>query len=479
MSSNSDDRKRPALQSGVNNKKPKTGFVLRKLSGSSRQFTRYNDEVHNSIDLCPVMKVLFDTKQFQRLRSIKQLGTSFFVYANANHTRFEHSVGVAYLAERMCSRIQRYQHSTLETTDKVVLCVTLAGLLHDIGHGPFSHVYEEFRGELAKDIENDSSMSKAYEKFPPVPDKWSHENSSLAMVDAALESLGLAIDMDKDNLDKPLKQIGDGIDARSMRVFKGYTSIRKESAPDDDILTSRDWIFIKECIYGKPIPEVKEKLGIDERIGRLKPKQEWLYDVVANRHNGIDVDKVDYFARDERRSLGEAGNIKIPIIDEARVALATCPNKDCKKCTQGGQHYMICYPKKCVEGVMDFYRNRYKMHTTVYQHKTTTAGACMVVDILKKADLHYLIPAGDQRLPISRAIMNNEAFCRLKDTIIESIAESTSEELRPARELAERFLVRDLYSKFIIASIHLYQVFRSCMLCSYFLPCQSLPERES
>ena len=96
---------------------------------------------------------------------------------------------------------------------------------------------------------------------------------------------------------------------------------------------------------------------------------------------------------------------------------------------------------------MEFYRNRFVMHDTVYQHKTSGAAKCMVVDILKLADPFYRIVLGDQKLPMSRALVNPEAYCRLKDTIIEIIAESTSEELKPARELAQRFLARDLYSK--------------------------------
>jgi deoxynucleoside triphosphate triphosphohydrolase SAMHD1 len=60
------------------------------------------------------------------------------------------------------------------------------------------------------------------------------------------------------------------------------------------ILTSRDFIFIKECILGGPLP------GEKEFIGRPDRSQEWLYDIVSNRRSGLDVDKLDYFARDER-----------------------------------------------------------------------------------------------------------------------------------------------------------------------------------
>jgi hypothetical protein len=253
-------------------------------------------------------------------------------------------------------------------------------------------------------MKKDAALMKHYdENFPSVPKNWSHEHSSLLMIDAALESLGLQIDMD--NLDRPLKQIGDGIDAYSMRVFKHDG--RSDYSGDDNVLTSRDFIFIKECI----------------------------------------VDKMDYFARDERRSLAGAGKINLQILYNALVAKASCSRLDCKKCSAGGKHFMICYPKKCVEEVMNFFRFRFKMHGTVYQHKTSSAAAAMVVDILMKADPYHVIIAGGEQHSISSAVINQEAFLTLKDTIIEDIYNSTSRNLQPARDLTKRFLARDLYSK--------------------------------
>ena len=216
------------------------------------------------------------------------------MYNNANHTRFEHSLGVAYLAQKMSSRIKERQPK-LNTTEKDVLCVTLAGLLHDIGHGPFSHIYEMFRLDLAQHIENDPTLESKYAQLPQVPKKWRHESASLDLIDAALKSLGLAIDLD--NLDEPLQQIGDGVDRLSMRVFAhlGNSNSSPSVGASDykDILTSRDFVLIKEMIWGGPIPDIKEKFGKSELIGRKEPEKQWLYDVVTNRFSGLDVDKVD------------------------------------------------------------------------------------------------------------------------------------------------------------------------------------------
>ncbi len=448
-----DDRKRPALFDSMPpaakliRTRSDSNFKLENLveSGSdgNTMYIRCNDEVHRSIDFCPLAKKIMDTWPVQRLRDLKQLGTSVLVYPCANHTRFDHSLGVAHLAQEMCRRLSD-RHPEFKITRKDELCVSLAGLLHDTGHGIFSHLYEEFRDEINNEVKRDPAKREVYRKFPDVETDWSHERSSLMMVDEVLRSLGLCIDMRKENLDKPLMQIGDGVAAESIRCYWDH------SDGEDQILTNRDLIFIKECIYGEPIPEVVELFNINERIGRTDPKLEWLYDIVSNRHNGIDVDKLDYYARDSRRALNESGNVDISIINEAWVALADCSQIDCRQCQRKQYHYQICYPKKCVSRVIQFFKNRIALHEAIYQHKTTCAGGCMVTDILKLADPFFLIPTEDPNicLPISRAFSNPRAFERLRDSIIDEIANSSAPELQPARDLATRYKRRQLYSTY-------------------------------
>jgi HD superfamily phosphohydrolase len=133
----------------------------------------------------------------------------------------------------------------LGATPKDVLCVKLAGLLHDIGHGPFSHLYESFRfNHLPKYLEENPHLKKEYNdcEYQKIPSNWAHEDSSLLLIDAALEELGLQIDLN--NLDKPLRQIGNGIDANSMRAFKPLR-VMNPNEIQETILTSRDFVFIK------------------------------------------------------------------------------------------------------------------------------------------------------------------------------------------------------------------------------------------
>lgn len=93
------------------------------------------DSVHDYIEVEDVALALLDTPPVQRLRHIKQLGTVTLVYPSANHTRFEHSLGVYHLAD------QALGHLGIE--GQQAERVRAAALLHDVGHGPYSHNVED------------------------------------------------------------------------------------------------------------------------------------------------------------------------------------------------------------------------------------------------------------------------------------------------------------------------------------------------
>ncbi len=98
-----------------------------------------NDPIHGFIGVTETEEKIINSLPYQRLRRIKQLSGGHFVYPTAEHTRFGHCIGVMYLAGLSGRRLL----NRLGLGDKKLQEVRIAGLLHDIGHGPFSHVFEE------------------------------------------------------------------------------------------------------------------------------------------------------------------------------------------------------------------------------------------------------------------------------------------------------------------------------------------------
>jgi deoxynucleoside triphosphate triphosphohydrolase SAMHD1 len=225
-------------------------------------------------------------------------------------------------------------------TAKDVLCVKLAGLLHDVGHGPFSHVYEQFQDYLG-DQRWPPSESSAEERYSDtvhpseIPYK-GHESVSLLMLKSIFErSLGLRLNWD--DLDAPLlvlpgaaaysssstaaagavgpgggfgrsvaHQMDDDDDdedhnldfSAPIKVDPVPASGKKVGYDDEEVLTTRDVLFIMECIWGKPIDEYEAMFGPGFH-GR-PPHKEWMYDVVCNRHSGLDVGTWGWCAEQHR-----------------------------------------------------------------------------------------------------------------------------------------------------------------------------------
>jgi HD superfamily phosphohydrolase len=142
------------------------------------------DPIHGYIDISEFTSII-DTPEFQRLRNIKQLGACNYVFPSALGTRFEHSIGVYYLTDRMLKAIYKNSSHLLSMdyydtpSINYQSLIRLAALIHDLGHGPFSHLWDdlckkngnheehEFRG-----IEIFKYMNKKYDL------KYTHDDIS-------------------------------------------------------------------------------------------------------------------------------------------------------------------------------------------------------------------------------------------------------------------------------------------------------------
>ena len=111
------------------------------------------DQVHKYIDIYDKIIIdIIDTWEFQRLRRIIQLGGVSASYPSATHSRFMHSLGAHHVANRIGQFLHK-KHPDIFTEDEIKQ-VSLTALIHDIGHGPFSHMFEDTTKMLCKNYEN-------------------------------------------------------------------------------------------------------------------------------------------------------------------------------------------------------------------------------------------------------------------------------------------------------------------------------------
>jgi len=133
------------------------------LLGWEKNFQQYIlDPIYGEIGLTDIEIKLINSRTFSRLRNIKQLGFIHKIYPSATHTRFEHSIGTLFITWNMLKRIVEQLESENKTEileilndDDVIKAVRLAALLHDLGHGPFSHSFEGAMKNLGYKLDHD------------------------------------------------------------------------------------------------------------------------------------------------------------------------------------------------------------------------------------------------------------------------------------------------------------------------------------
>ena len=299
------------------------------------------DPIHSLIHLPKYCVDIVDTPQFQRLRDISQLGIANYVYPGATHKRFEHSLGVCHLAGVYSERLASTPECRVRPRDLEL--VRVAGLCHDLGHGPFSHAFENW-------------LSKTNTPFD-------HEDMS-------------------------------------CKIFR--LLVKENRLP----FTEEEIVFVQRLIKGdKPADCPRER--------------SWLFDIIHNAHNNIDVDKLDYISRD-CYMLG----IKSTYEPDRIMSFSAIHDG------------AVWLDMKVAFDVYELFHTRYALFKKAYCHKVVIAIDHMFDDIFSAADPVY---------KFREYITDPARFCTLTERFLGEIEFSTDPRLEAARQIIHRLRVRDLY----------------------------------
>ena len=329
---------------------------------------RIYDIVHGDIHISNWACSIIDTLYFQRLRYLHQLGVCYFVFPNGDHSRFEHSIGTYYLAGKILDVIKQntpkdklslflrqindlnyywkdeYELRTLD--DKLCELIKISALCHDLGHGPFSHIFDDV--------------------FLPSNIKLNKEIESLPLVFG----------------NKPIIK------------YKEYPFMKHEYRSGKIL----EWIIHSNDLLRKNI-NLDDLDFIKSLINPKENNNGFLYQIVSNSLNGLDVDKYDYLARDIKLLGKDMHFDYLRLISEIQII-----------------DNIICYPKQLYYEIVNLFHTRYQLHKMIYNHKAVIAIQLMMIEIMNKLD--YVL-----NMTTCIKYEGVDTFCQFTDTYLLSILE--------------------------------------------------------
>lgn len=301
--------------------------------------------IHGIITLPDYIVKIIDSIEFQRLRNIKQLGFCSYVYPNANHTRFEHSLGTYNITRMMTQKISNLDPNreyfvdiyskNIKLDEHYASCIEIAGLLHDVGHGPYGHFFDDIV------LENYNGPNKKHE-----------ERSEIIL----------------------------------ETIIKKYL---RNKYSDLDIE------FMKSIINPH-----------DNQTGIL-------FQIVSNKNNGIDSDKMDYLSRDSYYTCATK------YFNFTRIVNSIILHDD-----------EICFRENVLEELNGLYAMRKSMHRKVYGHTTIKLIEKMYFDIYSylKGDFNFENYLDDMKKFIElddSTMFNYISFCKLSMVSSQEIRKNT------------------------------------------------------
>jgi HD superfamily phosphohydrolase len=293
-----------------------------------------HDNVFGTLEFSKYERKIINSPFMQRLTQIGQMGLANYVYPGAVHNRFSHSLGVSYIAEKIYNQVMKNERRSKFKRKQDINTIKLAGLMHDIGHGPFSHVSDHI--------------------FTTLP----HFNYKYKNLDTQIFS-STSIDL------KAVRNIHEflGFHLLKSDLLKGLINNIYELVPLDQEL-------IPYCITGN-----KEPSGM-LHIPDYKDLYKTLLIKIINGFS--DADKIDYLLRDSKFS-----GLPIPADIDRLISFF--------KKIQLNKSYELGVDEKGTRAFHLLLQSKAKMFPTVYQHHTTQSFETLlqfgIISAIKNEDM--------------------------------------------------------------------------------------------
>lgn len=308
-------------------------YIISSKNELLRKAKEINVPVHGAVNLTLMAMCFIDNQYFQRLKHLKQLGMCYFVFPGATHTRFEHSIGTYYLAERIVTRILTASDSCklkmwLDEIPELenfglnpwtAELIKIAALCHDVGHGPYSHLFDDVFIKNSK-----------YRDHPMA----THESRSCEIVKKIVEE----------------------------------SSILSRFVSENDIK------FIQSL------------------IDPPKTAKGFVYQIVSNNFNSLDVDKYDYINRDAHHAGIKSGFDFSRLVDSVLVV-----------------DNNIVYPEQAERDIYNLFITRHDMHRRVYGHKAVVSTQFIIMNIMTLVD---------KAIKLTESILDMKKFIKMTDDYV-------------------------------------------------------------
>lgn len=290
------------------------------------------DPIHGAIDVKAAEVAILDSREFQRLRAIKQLGFAEYAFPGATHNRYIHSVGVMHLSGLAFDSIFRdFEFSSSATRQRLRQVVRLGALLHDIGHGPLSHTCEEVMPSV------DQLRIGAYARLMP-------------------DALALDPKRRATHEDYTIKFITDSsLSAEITARFSDISPLHIACLVDQSLQAPDDF-FLERDLDLRPV----------------------LSQVVSSE---MDVDRMDYLERDAYFCGTNYGRVELGWL---------LGNLACHE-ERGKMH--LALNRRALYTFDDFLISRHHMYLMVYFHHKSIIFEEMLMRYLSSADCTYILPA--------------------------------------------------------------------------------------